>query len=160
MVLFLSTGKAKLDDDTFDAYISIIDETGHRSTRWPKTIRNYTASQSTAFAYERLDLFVYHDGSMSFLASPTSILPISSSSLLHDSFSFVLFFPSRIVGVILSGRNLGKNSCGSHRHVRNSILERIAPSNFTVLHVVLPIDCRHEKVRLQRPHPQGGEPTR
>lgn len=79
---------------------------------------------------------------------------------LLDSFSFVLFFPSRIVGVILSGRNLGKNSCGSHRHVRNSILERIAPSNFTVLHVVLPIDCRHEKVRLQRPHPQGGEPTR
>lgn len=44
------------------------------------------------FAYERLDLFVYHDESMSFLVSPTSILPISSSSLLHDSFSFVLFF--------------------------------------------------------------------
>lgn len=77
---------------TFDAYISIIDETGHRSTRWPKTIRNYTASQSTAFAYERLDLFVYHDGSMSLLVSPTSILPISSSSLLSFSTPSLSFF--------------------------------------------------------------------
>lgn len=52
-------------------------------------------------------------------------------------FFFFLFFffylSSQIVSAILNGKNLGKNSCSSHRHVRNSILERIAPSNFTVL---------------------------
>lgn len=56
-------------------------------------------------------------------------------SFLFSFFSFFFFFylSSQIVSAILNGKNLGKNSCSSHRHVRNSILERIAPSNFTVL---------------------------
>lgn len=60
-----------------------------------------------------------------------------SFSFFSFLFSFFLFFffylSSQIVSAILNGKNLGKNSCSSHRHVRNSILERIAPSNFTVL---------------------------
>ena len=94
---------------------------------------------------ERFDLFLYHD-----LISPTLILHISLSSSVFHSLPpfFIPLFYSKITTP--NGRNLEKNSCGSYRHVRNSILERIAPSNF--YGIPRSIACRHEKVRLQRLH--------